>query len=276
MLALDENSLAIIKQKKSLLVLCAANVILLTSLLFVILQPLFHIEKMAWETDQVSHMRWLLSFSLLLGFFFVMHFLNVFFDAAVTVSVVQIVNHHSTHIGICLKTACQCFLSLLWWTLILSTAGIVIRFLEYWWDRWPTFKFSTNFLSGLPWLIAIFFVVPMLVIEKKNVNDAIAQSAQLIKKTWGAVNARATSGYAIFFIKIMTLIPMITAMLLGGKVIVWIGSAITFLLFLAIFILHNATKTVSYTAFYLYASGNQSILQYYKPEILRKAFTDIK
>ena len=272
-LEFSKKSFKILKQKKSLFVFPAISVILILSLFFLILHPLFKIEKIAWETNHITELQWIIFFGLLLGFFFVAHFITLFFNVAVISGITQIVNHGFAKLDVCFKTSCQHFLSLLRWTIILSTIGIVIRFLEDWWDRWPTLKCTNHYLSGLPWLIATFFVVPILITEQCNVITAIKRSALIVKEKWGtSLASRMGIGFIIFVAWVISFIPLIVAIIIGGKTILLIGSVITSVLFLTISILNIATKIVTNTALYLYATQNQHIVKYYDTDMLQKAF----
>jgi hypothetical protein len=100
------------------------------------------------------------------------------------------------------------------YALISATVGLVLRFLQ---ERGGIVGSIVSWLGGVVWNVATFLVVPVLVVKEVSPIDAIKESAQLLRKTWGE---QITFGFGVgaFF-----------GLLTFGVVI--IGMGITFALF---------------------------------------------
>ncbi|MCX7125070.1 MAG: DUF6159 family protein, partial [Gammaproteobacteria bacterium] len=143
---------------------------------------------------------------------------------------------------------------------------------QYWWDNWPKTKTAKNWLSNLSWVTATFFVTPILLYETRSATQAVRRSAELVKKHWGNVlvsqlNIRMNA----WTIHLLSLIPTFIALLIGGKIIIIIGSTITVILFLIIFSVSCTLRLILGAALYLFAKEHD-LSAYYDVDLLKNAF----
>jgi hypothetical protein len=72
--------------------------------------------------------------------------------------------------------------SLLLWSVITSTVGIVLRMIV---ERSKFLGFILAQIVGVAWSVLTYFVVPAMVIDKKSAFGSIGKSGQVFKQTWG-------------------------------------------------------------------------------------------
>src|SRR5437773_7946791 len=68
------------------------------------------------------------------------------------------------------------------WALVSATVGVILRFLA---DRANVIGKIIVGLLGAAWSIATYFIVPVMIFEKRTLRDSVRQSTALIGKTWG-------------------------------------------------------------------------------------------
>jgi len=271
---LAKHSFALINQKKSLLFFPTINVLLTVGLLTIAMIPIIKVEKMTWGMPQVTKNEVILCLGILFIFFFIVHVITVLCHAALTACAIKQIKNEPLDIFTGFKIFYTHFSILFVWTLITTSIGIVIRTLEYWIENWSSFKMVTNILAGLTWFIASFFILPVVIAENRELIAAIKQSAHLVKKTWGPARYSCIgTGIVTFFVTLAALLPLIIAILMGGKMSVTICSIITSTLVICISILNSASRTILIAALYLYAKGEDTA-NFCDENLLRKALRD--
>ncbi len=68
------------------------------------------------------------------------------------------------------------------WALISATIGVILRVIA---ERAKIVGKIISGLLGAVWSIATYFIVPVMIFEKRGIRDSVKQSTQLIAKTWG-------------------------------------------------------------------------------------------
>ena len=153
-----------------------------------------------------------------------------------------------------------------------DTAGVVIQFLEYWYDDWSKTAFAEKKLSGLFWRISCALVLPVMVFENSGPIQSIKRSAFLIHNTWGMVRTpRVGISAVIVPIQLLMLIPLLIALFIGGKTILIIGAIVTGILILISGMLSTTTQTILLGALYLFSIG-KNMAPHFDSELLQKAF----
>lgn len=103
--------------------------------------------------------------------------------------------------------------SLLMWSLITSTVGIILQTLS---ERSKIIGSIVAFLLGTAWNILTYFVIPAMVIDKKSAFAAIPHSTTVFKRTWGETLVTNISlGLAFFVAYMMVLAAFVGLMILG-------------------------------------------------------------
>jgi hypothetical protein len=115
-------------------------------------------------------------------FYVVTYGVAIFFNAALAICVLRKLEGKQMTILDGLREALSCFPQIIGWALVSATIGIVLKAVE------RRSGFVGNMVArvlGLAWTVATFLVVPVLVAERKGPLEAVKESVQLLKRTWG-------------------------------------------------------------------------------------------
>lgn len=268
---LTKQSLAVIKQHRRLIVFPLLSTLLSFALFIGVVIPIWHTEKavLTSSPQNVELSTWIVL--MFLAYFFVANFLINFANAALIASAQRYYDSEPVSLKEGWQHACKHTVSLFFWTLINTTIGILVRFLEGWSEHWDNWKPIYNYLSGLRWSIATFFVVPVLVMEPVSVLNAMKRSSQLLRDTWGeAKAARIGLGGFLLTARIIAFLPVAFGWLNGDIHAVMTGAIITITLLLLISIFNSTTNTVLLSALYHYAALGR--IAGFEREALEKVF----
>ncbi|MGZ4810759.1 MAG: DUF6159 family protein [Thermoanaerobaculia bacterium] len=154
------------------------------------------------------------------------------------------------------------------WALISATVGIILRIVA---ERAKFLGKLIASLLGAAWAIATYFIVPVMIFEKRTLRESISQSTQLIKKTWGEslIAAGGIGAFTMVLVLPSLAMPLIGLAIslpafLGGllaMVIYWLGLAIV----------TSALSGIFRTALYLYASEGRTP-EGFNPDYVQHAF----
>ena len=273
---LAKQSLAILKEKRSLFIFPLLSAICLITLYFAVLIPLFKIEANAWlHPGSVNKTTFVIFYLALLALFFVSHLITIVFNTGLTSCTIKHIKGEPYTISSGFKTMIFRFPLLYLWTTLMTSLGAYVRLVEYWSDNWPTFRFATDTLAGLPWLKATFFMTPVLTIEKINPWHAIKRSAHLFKNTWGtSVVAKTCIKRITFPLRGIAFLPALIVVIIGGKTVLIIGGITTSIMFLSISTVVAALNCTLTSALYLHATG-VNVSAFYDIALLKDAFQPI-
>lgn len=109
-------------------------------------------------------------------------FVVFFFNAALVDFVVTRMQGGAPTIGGSLRAAAGCLPQIAAWALLSSTVGVVLKVLE---SRSGFLGRLATSLLGVAWALVTYFVVPLIVIERKGALEAVGESKDLLAKTWG-------------------------------------------------------------------------------------------
>ena len=141
------------------------------------------------------------------------------------------------------------------WALISATVGQVIRTLQ---DKGGIVGAVVGGLAGFAWNLAVFFVVPVMVVEGLGPVDALKASADRLRRTWGeqlilnggmglvsfiaiALSVCATAGLGVFAL-MNNQAALGFAVLLGGAVYAIVAAVVL-----------SCLTTIYQTALYVYS-----------------------
>lgn len=233
--------------------------LLLNGFLFAILIALFVITSgidalIPTEGETFSITQWAFIF----GCYLVGAFSVALGQAAISFTVFTRAHEGSATLGQSLKVAFSHWYSLLVWSLVTSTVGIIIQAIM---ERSQLLGKIFASLLGAAWSVLTYFVVPAIVIDKQNTFASISTSGQIFKKTWGETFISNISLTAVFLV-----IHVLGVLALIGGVIFGIVMEIPLLIFpvvilyLAYFvgaiIIASAMGGVLKTLLYIYARDN--------------------
>lgn len=154
------------------------------------------------------------------------------------------------------------------WALVAATVGLLIRIAA---DRAKFVGKIVASIAGAAWAIATFFIVPVIIFEKKSMKDSIKQSANLVKKTWGESLVSA-GGVGLFMMMLGAagLLLPIAGMFIGVQAAV-IGLGIMAFYWLGLMVVSSALTGIFRAGLYLYATEGK-LPQGFTPAYVERAF----
>ncbi|MDD1724976.1 MAG: DUF6159 family protein [Methanospirillum sp.] len=155
------------------------------------------------------------------------------------------------------------------WALISATIGLVLQAIR------ENNNIVTQIIAsiiGVAWSLLTFFVIPIMIIEKRSTFDSIRESASLFKRTWGET-VIGQGGIALIFVLIAlaALVPVFLAMMTGVAVVIIAAVSLYLLLLVILFVMVNAMQGIYNTALYLYAK-NGTVPSVFSKELIEQAF----
>ncbi|HYS52815.1 MAG TPA: DUF6159 family protein [Thermoanaerobaculia bacterium] len=154
------------------------------------------------------------------------------------------------------------------WALVSATVGVILRFLA---DRASFIGKIIVGLLGAAWSIATYFIVPVMIFEKRTLRDSVAQSTQLIAKTWGE-SLIAAGGIGAFIMLLAVgglIVPMVALLINPMAALIALGVVVVY--WLALSIMSAALTGIFRTALYLYATEGRTPAGF-SPEYVQNAF----
>jgi hypothetical protein len=146
---------------------------------------------------------WVLLFCYYLCNFFVVFF----FNAALVDFVVTRMRGGEPTIGNSLRAAAACMPQIAAWAVLSATVGVVLKVLE---GRAGFLGRIAVSLLGFAWALVTYFVVPIIVIERKGALASVESSKDLLAKTWGK---QIVSGLGYGLIGFLLTIPAIAVLI---------------------------------------------------------------
>jgi hypothetical protein len=146
-------------------------------------------------------------------FYVVIYGVAIFFNAALAICVLRKLEGKQTTILDGLREALSCFPQILGWALVSATIGVILKAIE---RRSGFVGNMVARLLGLAWSVATFLVVPVLVAERKGPLEAVQESVQLLRRTWGE-DLLAGLGFGLLYF--FWAIPGVFAFIIGAGMI---------------------------------------------------------
>lgn len=143
-------------------------------------------------------------------------FVIYFFNAALVDYVVTRLRGDEPSIGNSLREAASCAPQIAMWAIAAATVGVVLQTIQ---SRAGFLgKLVAGFL-GIAWTLVTFFVVPLIVIERKGAIESISDSTAMVRKTWGQ---QVVSGVGYGLIGFLLTLP---AIVIGILLLVLLGAS---------------------------------------------------
>jgi hypothetical protein len=206
---LVKASASVLKQDQSLLAFPALSGVsaLLVALCFILpLGGLAALDGMAGgESQAVS------AGVLIAGFLFYLsqYFVIFFFNTALVGAVMLRFEGGNPTLGDGLRIALSKFPAILGYAVIAATVGVILRAIQ---ERVGFIGQLIVGLLGVGWTVATYLVVPVLAARDVGPLDAVRESAELLKRTWGE-NVIGQAGIGLAFGVIQFLIILCGAVL---------------------------------------------------------------
>jgi hypothetical protein len=114
--------------------------------------------------------------------YIVMYTISYFFQAAVIAGATERMRGGDPTLASALGAAMQRIGPIVLWALVSATVGVVLKMIQ---DRVGFVGKIVAGLLGGAWNLATFFVVPVLVLEDRSIEDSVKRSLNVFKQTWG-------------------------------------------------------------------------------------------
>jgi hypothetical protein len=148
-------------------------------------------------------------YAIVAAMYFADYFAIIFFNSALVACAHENLNGRPSSVRFGIEAASKRLPQIFCWALIASTVGLVLRFIG---ERTGIIGRIVTSLIGLVWNIAVYFVVPCMVVDNEGPVTALKTSTGLIKRTWGErliLGVGVGSALAVFFL--MAIIPILLA-----------------------------------------------------------------
>src|SRR3990167_3316196 len=275
--SLIQQSIAIIRQKRNLLIFPTLSTILMLATFFIGFTPLFHIEAAAWANNvYVSGKTYAIFITILLAVFLVVGLITLLFNAALTVCTLKHIQEEPYTISLGFKTMLVLFGKILMIKIFYDGIAIYVKLMRYWVDDWTKSPMSMSLVSGLPWNDAVLLIIPVLVAENTGFRQTLKRSAKLIRNKWGTdVTLRSNLFNRLLSLAgLLLLAPVIIGVVIGGNTAITNGITITIILTIAKTIIHSTTQVILSCALYLYATDVDTS-HFFDAELLKKSFRSL-
>lgn len=208
---LMKSSWRVLMQDKPLLLLPLISGIAGLLVLAAFILPIIGTDGGLGHSASPSVATYLVAFSYYLCNFFVIYF----FNAALVDYVVTRLRGDEPTIGSSLREAASCAPQIAMWAIAAATVGVVLQAIQ---SRAGFLGKLVAGLLGIAWTLVTFFVVPMIVIERKGALEAISDSTAMVRQTWGQ---QVVSGVGYSLIGFLLTLP---AIVIGVLLLVMLGA----------------------------------------------------
>lgn len=211
----------------------------------------------------------------LLAFYVVAYFLALFFNTALVGAAMMRLEGGNPTIRDGLRIAWERKGRILGYACIAATVGLVLRMIE---ERVGWIGRLIVKLIGAGWTLATFLVVPVLVTREVGPIDAVKESAELLRRTWGE-NLIGNFGLGLVFLAAYAGLTLVTvvALVLAAQANLGIVVAVVVLAgtvsYFGLAALQATMQGVYSAALYRYATGNNDPMPGFGAALLRQAFT---
>lgn len=194
-------------------------------------------------------------------FYVAQYFVMFYFNVALVGAVMIRLDGGTPTIGDGLAVANKRIGAIFGYAVIAATVGVILRAIQ---ERVGFLGRIIVGMLGIGWTVATFMVVPVLVTSEKGPIEAVKESANMLKRTWGE-NVIGQAGMGLFFSLLYGALALsISALIVGSVAMGSVGLAVTVgvlgaLVVLMCVLVQTALAGIYSAALYRYAvNGNAS------------------
>jgi hypothetical protein len=207
-------------------------------------------------------------------FYVVAYFITLFFNTALVGAAMMRMDGENPTLGDALRIAMQRAGRIFGYACIAATVGLLLRSLE---ERVGWLGQIMIKLIGVGWTLATFLVVPIIVTRDVGPVEAVRESAELLRRTWGEniignVGLGLVFGLGYFGLALVGVLALLAAIQAGNAVVVGLVSLLGALAFFTLAALHATMQGVYSAALYRYATEHTTPLPGFGPDLLEHAF----
>ena len=197
-----------------------------------------------------------------IAFYFFAYFVIIFFNSALVFAANERLTGGDPTVRSGLRGAYNRIITIFIWAIVAATVGLILQMLSSLARERggvsSLFARATVALLGAAWTALTFFVVPLIVIERRKFGDAFKTSVSMIRSTWGdQVVANFGLGIVSFLalllcVGVAALIFFILSPLLGDAALI-VALAVGIPLIAAVSLLFATLDGIYKAALYNYA-----------------------
>jgi hypothetical protein len=217
------------------------------------------------------------SYLLMFGFYLVQYFVIIFFQTALTGVALMHLRGEPTSVSAGFALARAKLPQILGYALIAATVGLLLRMIQ---ERLGLVGRFVVGLIGLAWTVATFLVVPVLASKDVGPVDAVKQSVELLKRSWGE-NLIGNGGIGIVFGLFLMLAVLVGAALVVGAAMTHSIVAIVLAVLLVVIgvvllgLIQSSLQGIYAAALYRYAEAGEASVGF-DQALLQQAFAPKK
>ena len=210
----------------------------------------------------------LAGYAMLFVWYFVSWFIVIFFNVAVIHCAKMRLDGGDPTVGDGFRAAAEHLPRIAMWALISATAGLILRVIA---ERGKLIGRIVAGILGAGWSIATYFIIPVMIFEKRSLRDSVRQSTHLIAKSWGEslVAAGGIGAFSMLMAIPGLALPIIGMFISASAAIVLLGVMVAYWIGLAV--VSSALSAIFRTGLYLYAKDG-TMPPGYDPEYVKHAF----
>ncbi|MFL6248709.1 MAG: DUF6159 family protein [Thermoanaerobaculia bacterium] len=209
-----------------------------------------------------------LAYAALFVWYFVSWFIVLFFNVGVVACARIRLEGGDPTVADGFRAARENLKAIVIWALISATVGLILRIVA---ERSKLIGQIIAKILGAAWAITTYFVVPVMIFEKRGPRASMATSTELISRTWGeSLVAAAGVGITIMLLGIGGLAFPILGFLISTTAAL-IGLAVMVLYWVLLAIISSALTGIYRTGLYLYAKEGKP-LNGFGEDLARTAF----
>jgi hypothetical protein len=187
--------------------------------------------------------------------YFILFFIVIFFNTAIIACANIRLNGGDPTVSDGLRIASQNIGRILLWALISATIGMILQAIR---ERGGWAGRIVAGVFGIAWTYITFFIIPVLIYEKKGIGSSIRRSASLFKQTWGeTIIGTLGFGVVFFVLALLGTIPIVLGAYLGSTLSIVVGFILAFFYWAIIGVVASATNGIYVAAMYHYATKKQ-------------------
>ena len=158
----------------------------------------------------------------MLLYYWALYSIQVFFSVATMSCAAIRMDGGDPTVGDGLRGAMAHLPSILVWGAIAGTVGVVLRIIE---GRSELLGKIIAAVVGVAWTSLTYFVVPVMVFERRSAFAAIGHSGALFRSRWGeAMAGEAGLGLASFVLALLGGLPLLLGSALGAGALLWVAA----------------------------------------------------
>ena len=217
------------------------------------------------------------AYLLMFAFYLMQYFVIIFFQTALTGVALMHLRGEPTSVGAGLALARAKLPQILGYALIAATVGLLLRMIQ---ERLGLIGRLVVGFIGLAWTVATFLVVPVLASKDVGPVDAVKESVELLKRSWGE-NLIGNGGIGVVFGLLMLLAVLVSAVLIGGAmatqsiVAIVLAAVIVVAGFILLGLVQSSLQGIYSAALYRYAEAGEASVGF-DQALLQQAFAPKK